>query len=303
MKHLEPVVKKHSSFSILLLRNDSKVVSFRLNSFWIKFLIIFFALFSSASGVAGYAAHYYWKKYNALQLERSELAEKLGENRRQLGRFAGIEKIKESSLPRSTMTGVITNGEPPADAVNGNSGAPQPNGAAAGVQQPGNGKPADAMSQRSQQNAINTAAGPVTAPGGDAAQNSASAPSQNAVEQPPSETAQADAKNHPAFVDEVQIRSAGAKNYRLSFDLSNKDQQITLNGRVSLSISTRSGARHDITQVNRDTLRFLINRYKKVTTAFTLPNDVSIEDARTLNITVTAENVPVVTYSFPMPAS
>ncbi len=106
----DPVLKRDASFSIIVLRNDRNVVRFRLNSFLIKSFILFFALFSIASGTAGYAAHYYWKKYTGLRRERSELAAKLGENRRQLGRFAGIEIIQETQ-PRSAMSGVAVNGK------------------------------------------------------------------------------------------------------------------------------------------------------------------------------------------------
>lgn len=319
MKHSDPVIKKNTSFSILLLRDDSGVVKFRLNSFWIKLLTFFFIIFSAASGAAGYAAHYYWKKYHTLQRERSELTAKLGENRRQLGRFAGIEKIKESSLPRSAMSGIataagpdtLTEAEPSNGTLvrNGQEVEPQPpvltNGKAvaqAPVQPVGNGdstaqtngtakpaptqQPQQQTSERPTSGTLTTASGPETPDTDAAVQTGANA-----------------AKAHPASVDEVQIKGAGAAKYRLSFDLSNRDQQITLNGRVFLYVSTKSGAKHEITQVSRDSLRFLINRFKKVTTTFALPDDVQPADAATLHVMITAEKIPDITYDFPFPES
>lgn len=338
MKQIDPVIKKSkSSFSILLLRDDSKVVSFRLTPFWIKFLLLFFAVFSGLSGAAGYTAHYYWKKYNNLQRERSEMAEILGENRRQLGRFAGIEKIKESTLPRSTMVGITavapgngaqadppsapqaaapsttppaSPGTPPAATL-----AQQP-----ATQPPGNGqKPAAPTDETefpfgfAEQPARNGAPQPEQR-----AETASPAPPQPVPEDPapdalngvsPERTVtasgpgstQAISNEHPALVDEVQIRHSGGNRFRLVFDLSNRNQQMTLNGRVRLAVATKTGSRHDITDVNRDTLRFVINRFKKVTTAFSLPGDMETADAATLYVTVTAEDVPDVTYRFSFP--
>lgn len=299
MKHLQPVVKKKTSYSVLFLRDDSKVVSFRLKPFWIKFLGVIFLLFSGASGAAGYSAHYYWKKYQTLQHERSELAEKLGENRRQLGRFAGVERIKEATLPRSAMTGVNTiaagpegtNGKPNGEQNGDNTAAPAQNG---GSPPAGPAETATAEAPGTPQPAAPDASPPPAATG-----------------QPPAETATASAtppaspesadKEHPALISEVQVRAAGNRTFRLAFDLSNRDQQLTLNGRVQVSVGTKSGERHEITQINRDALRFIINRYKRVNTNFVLPGDIQTEDVDRLFLTVTAEDQPTVTYSFTVP--
>ena len=297
MKHLEPVVKKSKSFRILFLRDDSKVVSFRLKPFWLKFLGVVVVFFFGASGAAGYSAHYYWKKYHTLQRERTELTEKLGENRRELGRFAGVERIKESTLPRTTMAGVTSmtgagegangKGNGNGQAQNGNQPGPQ-NGTAPPVD-PG---PQTAAASQATQPKPAGPETPVVSP-----------PPENAAPQPQgAESPEPGEKEHPALVSEVQVRPAGNKTFKLAFDLSNRDQQLTLNGRVTLSIATKDGEKHEVTQVNRDALRFIINRYKRVNTNFVLPPDLQADDVAQLLLTVTAEDQPAITYTFPIPS-
>ena len=305
MKHLEPVVKKNTSYSILFLRDDSSVVRFRLKPFWINFLTVVFFLFSGASGAAGYAAHYYWKRYNVLKHENRTIEARYEESARKLAAYTGVEMLKESTaLPRSSMAGVsalTANGN--ANGAHGQNG----NGQATGSGPPTAPHAAPSAASAGQSGASQgqetgkTQAVAEPAPGnstGAAAGVSQGFPSQ---EQTGSPSGTADSE-HPALVSEVVVRPDGSKNFSLAFDLSNRDQQLTLNGRVELAVGTKSGARHEITQVNRNALRFIINRYKRVNTSFTLPTDLKPEDITELLLTVTAEDQPDVTYSFPIPS-
>lgn len=323
MKHLEPKVKNKSSFSILFLRDDSSVVRFRIKPFWVKFFVVFLALFSISSGMAGYAAHYYWKKYNTLRLEQSKLTATLDKNRRKLDELVGMERV-EAALPRSSMSSVSV------AAVNGNGNGSKPQAAtntggenrsessatgqaapqtsqprieapgANAAQQPANTQPSPSPSTAD--GGAQTAAMPSSVPPGNGA--AAQTPSSPAAQPDPQVAADPpEKKEHPALIDEVQVRLSGAKRYNLSFGLSNRDKQIRLNGRVHVSVSDKSGKRYEITQINRDAMRFVINNYKKVVTAFSLPPELNADDASRLNLTVTAEDTPNITYSFPMPAS
>ena len=304
MKHLEPVVKKSSSYSVLFLRDDSGVVRFRLKPGWIKFLAFLLVVFCGASGASGYAAHYYWKKYQVLQLERTELTEKLGENRRQLGRFAGVEKIKESTLPRSTMVGVTSIAGSQEGVEN------QENGGIAGVVVESNGNGTAPAQDDSILPSLPESTDGVTvtshSPDSDSILPSGDSTTRSTLEETPGQVAQAFPSaegEHPALITEVQVRSAGGKNFRLAFDLSNRDQQVTLNGRVSLAVGAKDGTRHDVTQVSRDTLRFIINRYKRVNTTFSLPDGLSVEDVTQLFLTITADDQNSITYAFPFPVT
>lgn len=292
MKRHEPVVKKKSaSYSILFLRDDSKVVRFRLKPAWIKFLVLIFVLFSGASGAAGYSAHYYWKRYTSLKLEHNGLETRLGESSRKLAAYSGVELIKEtSSLPRSTMAGVSSmtasggNGKPGGedDVAPGN--PETQNGSAAG--------------------GVNTAEPPAVSSGPASGNGTGAASGQPANAAPDQAGVDgAEGEEHPALISEVQVRSAGNKSFKLAFDLSNRAQQLTLNGRVSVAIATKGGESHEITQISRDSLRFIINKYKRVNTSFVLPADLPADDVDRLLLTVTAEDQPSVTYTFPMPPS
>lgn len=303
MKRHEPVLKKKSaSYSILFLRDDSKVVRFRINPAWVKLLVVIFVAFSGASGAAGYGAHYYWKRYTALKLEYSRLEARLGENSRKLAAYSGVELIKEASaLPRSTMAGVSSLAVP-GDEGKGNAASGQPetqNGSSGGETNTVAG-PATSAGQTQGPPAEAPAASAGTVSGNGTGDGTAQ-PADAAPVQAGGAGAMSD--EHPALVSDVQIRSAGNKSFKLAFDLSNRAQQLTLNGRVQIAIATRNGERHEVTQVNRDSLRFIINKYKRVNTSFVLPADIQPEDVGSLFLTVTAEDQPSVTYSFPMPAS
>jgi hypothetical protein len=294
MKHIEPKVKNKSSFSILFLRDDSSVVRFRLKPVWVKFFVVFLVLFSISSGMAGYAAHYYWKKYNTLRLEQSRLTATLDKNRRKLDEFAGMERV-EAALPRSSMSSVGV------AAVNGGNGS-KPQATASGDGEAGQtsshlGSPAGSGQQIETPGSGTSQPAAPSGIGGNGQTTSAPAP------QPDTRTAAdpPEKKEHPALIDEVQVLPSGAKRYNLSFGLSNRDKQIRLNGRVTVSITDKGGKRYEIAQINRDSLRFVINHYKKVVTAFSLPPELDAADASRMNLTVTAEDVPDITYSFPMP--
>jgi len=302
MKHLEPVVKKRPSYSILFLRDDSKVVSFRLKPFWIKFLVITLFVFSTASGTAGYAAHYYWKKYQTLQRERTELTAKLGENRRQLGRFAGVERIKESTLPRSSMLGVPSIAGTPEttndDANLTQNGVPDTSEGNAFKQvnpaetlQEADTAAAEAQKAVEKKNGISssqTATSPPTALEG-------GVPSQE------TDSADKPKTEHPALVSEVQLRPVGNKTFKMSFDLSNRDQQLTLNGRVTVAVKAASGEPQEVSQISKDSLRFIINRYKRVTTEFVLPGELRTENVTAVYLTIISDGQSNITYTFPVP--
>lgn len=300
MKHLEPVVKKNISYSILFLRDDSSVVRFRLKPYWIKFLAVVFILFSGTSGAAGYAAHYYWKRYNILKYENSGLEVKLEEGNRKLAAYTGVAMLNDSiTLPRSSMVGVsvLASSGKVDGAQNAADGQSEPgsgNGDTS-VQIDGNAPQATTapqMPETGQPGALESVAY------GDSGTVNGESPIPLQPEQtnPPAGTA---GKEHPALISEVLLRSEGGKSFTLAFDLSNRDQQLTLNGRVEVAIITKSGPRHEITQVNRNALRFIINRYKRVNTHFVLPGDIQPEDIAKLLLTVAAEDQPAITYTFP----
>lgn len=305
MKHLEPVVKTKSSFSILLLRDDHSVVRFRLKPLWFKVFVVLFALFSVSSGAAGYAAHYYWKKYTTLQQERSVMAEKLGENRRKLDEFAGMERI-EAVLPRSAMSSVGV------AAVSGNAHQEQGENASAknqdGAAKPEPPQPQAATIKPEPPQEKTTAAPESAQPAVEPPGVSESTVREKAVFAFPAGSAQAghappgsgDGKEHPVLIDDVLLRQTGAKRYALSFGLSNRDKQLRLNGRVYVSIADKDGKMYEVSQVNRDALRFMINNYKKVSTVFSLPAGLADENASRLVLTVAAEDIPDIAYSFPM---
>ena len=281
-----PVIKQDSSFSIILLRNERKAVHFKLNSFLVKSFILFFLLFSAASGTAGYAAHYYWKKYTNLQRERSELAAKLGENRRQLGRFAGIELIQETQS-RTSMSGVGV-------AANGKTSNGPTQGDPARVEMPQSAvTPAVPVAELPATQTLSAATAP--SPGPEPSRGTSDTTGQGGREE--------DLKPNTAVVADVTLRPSGPQRINLSFDLSNKEPQANLNGRATLTISTKNGEKHEITDVSRSSLRFIISRYKRINATFNLPEGIRADDVETVHITINTANMVPATFSFPMRTS
>lgn len=283
MKPIDPIVKhkKSASYSILLLRDDSSALRFKLNSFWIKFLVFFFVVFSGVSGASGYAAHYYWKKYNNLQRERDKLQADLTAKKHELSEIAGVKVVSDARRqPRSSMVDLAALGATTSDAQNGAENGGSTTTVETGAVLPGNG-----ANSRHPENA--------TTP---TEQNGGNSDAANAT---------IDDDGHPVAIDKVHIRAAGGKSYKLSYELSNrerdKDQNQGLVGKIEISVATKSGSQHDIASVSGDPLAFSIKWGKRVDVVFSLPSGVSQQDADKLLLTAKGKNFPVITYPFPMP--
>lgn len=297
MNHVEPVVKKDSSFSVLFLRDDSSVVSFRLRAFWIKALIVSLFLFSGASGATGYAAHYYWKRYHSLKLEHEELKAEYNSDRTLLASYSvATNGTGDAALPRSTMTDITS-----LIGDTGGTTAP-PTGQSAEAEQPDS-RPDAVTSAQTTAATPDETSQPSTAHTSQAT-DSATAQSASANALPAAESSDpAASSGHPALISEVLVKRESTDAFALEFALSNRDPRITLNGRVVVSVGTQDGKTHEITQVNKNALRFIINNYKRVSTRFSLPNGVQTEDVKTLHLKITAEDQPAISYSFAVPAS
>ena len=88
------------TYSIILMRDDCGVSTYRLHSFWIK-LFVFFLLLLLAAGAAGaYGTFYFKTRYEAAASERRDLQRALGENR-----------IKLESLTNESLVGRFTGGD------------------------------------------------------------------------------------------------------------------------------------------------------------------------------------------------
>lgn len=91
----------------------------------------------------------------------------------------------------------------------------------------------------------------------------------------------------PAKISNVDISARSPKSVSLAFDLNNETPGVTLSGDVQLSLVTKKDQVHAIV-VPRSDMIFQINYYKRINTAFPLPQGIALADIKALTLTVTA---------------
>lgn len=104
----------------------------------------------------------------------------------------------------------------------------------------------------------------------------------------------------PAKISDVDISVRSPKSVRLSFDLNNETPGVTLTGNVQLSLVTKQGKIHKLI-VPRQNMIFQINYYKRMDTAFPLPEGVALADIKSLRLMVTANGKELQTDIVPFP--
>ncbi|MDL2271739.1 hypothetical protein LJC23_01755, partial [Desulfovibrio sp. OttesenSCG-928-I05] len=111
---MKPKIKKAHVYSVLFMRDDSGVTRFRVRAIWLKLMLLLFVLMTMAAAAGGYAAHYYWQRYEYHKAEAQGLEAERAENRRELERLANLENILKSNDPellRTLVSNVPVNGD------------------------------------------------------------------------------------------------------------------------------------------------------------------------------------------------
>jgi len=104
----------------------------------------------------------------------------------------------------------------------------------------------------------------------------------------------------PAKVSNVEIKARSPKSVRLAFDLNNETPGVTLAGSVELFLITQKDEVHEITVPRHDML-FQINYYKRMKTAFPLPEGINLADIKSLQLKVSANGKDLQTETIPFP--
>ncbi|BBD09478.1 hypothetical protein [Desulfovibrio ferrophilus] len=85
-------------------------------------------------------------------------------------------------------------------------------------------------------------------------------------------------------VDNLQIKPIGSK-LRLSFNLNNLQTEETVSGRASLEIVTNEGKNRSLA-LNSNDMVFQIQRFKQISTTFTLPQKMTLPDVFGLRLVI-----------------
>jgi len=94
---------KKGKYNVLLMRDDSKVVTFRLSSLWIKIALGFAFFLLLIALIGGWAGTRYYKKHKKAALANTELKRTLAETTQRLESLENIQKIIESSDPEDAL--------------------------------------------------------------------------------------------------------------------------------------------------------------------------------------------------------
>ena len=269
-------------YSLIIMRDSSqKVRRLRISSQVIKFGLIFgLLLILLIVGGAIFSFHSI-SKFISLNNENSQLRTSLDEAQMQLERLQNVETFLKDSEQAALYQTPMDTGSPDNKASSNQTAEINTQEVVATVFP----------------NAVNATSGnsTETPEAGEKAEPAApSAPSAP----PPSENAPA--KASPAKISNVEIKARSPKSVRLAFDLNNENSSVTLAGNVQLSLMTKDNEIHDIAVPRHDML-FQIKFYKRMNTAFPLPEGVSLKDIKSLLLKISANGKDLQTETIPFP--
>ncbi len=86
-------------YSVLFMRDDTKVHRFRISPFWLRFLIWLQGVLILVASLGFYAGYTYWSRNSEMQADRITLQRELRETQVHLERLENIEQILQSNDP------------------------------------------------------------------------------------------------------------------------------------------------------------------------------------------------------------
>ncbi len=266
-------------YSLIIMRDSSqKVRRLRISSQVIKFGLIFgLLLIILIVGGAIFSFHSIGK-FISLNNENSELRTSLDEAQMQLERLQNVETFLKDSEQAALYQTPMDTGSPGNNASSNQTAEINTQEVVATVFP----------------NAVNATSGNSTETPEAGEKTEAVAPSAP----PPSENAPA--KASPAKISNIEIKARSPKSVRLAFDLNNENSNVTLAGNVQLSLMTKDNKMHDIAVPRHDML-FQIKFYKRMNTAFPLPEGVSLKDIKSLLLKISANGKDLQTETIPFP--
>ena len=269
-------------YSLIIMRDSSqKVRRLRISSQVIKFGLIFgLLLVILIVGGAIFSFHSIGK-FISLNNENSELRTSLDEAQMQLERLQNVETFLKDSEQAALYQTPMDTGSPDNKASSNQTAEINTQEVVATVFP----------------NAVNATSGNSTETPEAGEKTEAAAPSAPSAP-PPSENAPA--KASPAKISNVEIKARSPKSVRLAFDLNNENSSVTLAGNVQLSLMTKDNEIHDIAVPRHDML-FQIKFYKRMNTAFPLPEGVSLKDIKSLLLKISANGKDLQTETIPFP--
>lgn len=277
--------KPSQSYSILLMRDDNTVSTFRVRTFWFKLLLFLILLLIVLCGLGIYGSLHYKELYDEVAARRDTLQAELNDTRVRLQERTNLAILPggpadpaSSSYTAGNMVQPVMPGSENGAASGGASSIETlaPSATPPQASQPSQPERQDLQALLGQPGVV-PAAGP--------------APSAQA----------ATTEEHPAVkVSNVSISAEAGNRVLVSFDLANLPQKETFTGNCQIFAVTRQGGEMELETVVRNSLSFRIARYKKMTASLKLPAGLNKEDIVSLHFQVRVPDLPLYTKTFPV---
>lgn len=275
-------------YSLLLMRDDCRVRRLRVSPLALRLFTVSLVLLPLLAAFGVWAGFSFWQANRVLAGQNQSLDRDLKDARVELERLSNLESLLRGSDPEElrALLGSAALGSPPAPDKAG------------GVSDAEGGMPASpAQNRGGAANATKAASSDgAEAPVPGAASQAVAA----AVADTPGE-ARVALNTGEARVDNMVIRHGSGKRLRVSFDLTNPDPRKQLTGRAVLFLQTADGRVLPL-QVEPDTNRFQISRFKKIVTLAPLPEELAPTDVHTLVVELQAEGRIIYREQYPVPA-
>ena len=297
---MKPVIKKQTHYSVLLMRDDGEVRSFRMKNTTLRFLVLLFLGFMLVGSAGIGAGYHYWKRYAEFMPEYRNNERELAETRRELMDLRNLKAVvtaqNNGTLPvtMNTEVGVETPMGIATATVNGNGNGNGSNAVSSG---PVNGAGQDgavAFADESGAGLVlaNATAGVDTGfalTGADSAPPSLSGDS------------------CPVRVNEFSAQATSQQTLRIRYDLSvsqftetGQDNGPVAGSAKYIAVFT-NGTRLDLAQQSPVNARFAISRMKPMMATSRLPQGYTTADIAKLDIVIELTNGGSYKETYPFP--
>lgn len=269
---MKPKIKSKKYYSMILMRDDSLVRTFRLKQKTVTFLFTFFLLLILVGTAGCIGAVYYFDKYRLLQGRYSAQSQEFTAMKLQLEQLSNIKTLATNT---NTNTPIPPKNEEVGAHVGGANGTTQ-------------GKPAekDALSGRS--NATTPAANG-TLPAANATGRAAS----DAVAQGQAATPAfplISSEESPVRITGFLPRASGNNRLRLRYEL-NTVESRQISGTVTYSALYANGTVLPLPlSANSDAATFTMSRGKRMEATIRLPQGFTTRDIEKIQVTLGVEN-------------
>jgi hypothetical protein len=257
------------TYSILLMRDDHAVSTFRVRTLWFKGLLALFLLLLAVCGLGSYGAVYYKGKYDAELRKNDQLQMELSETKVRLQDRTNLS-ILPDGVPGQDSSAYI------ADNVR-----PVTPGAEAGTA-------TSSIETITAGRAAGQGAFAPDVPGlqhlGPEETTSSAAP----TAAPNSE----DMESHAIRVSNVSLSYEAGNRAQVIFDIANQPQKETLSGGCAIFAVTRQGGLVELETVVRNSLSFRIRMFRKMSAALKVPEGLARDDIVSLRFVVKVPGLP-----------